>query len=43
MKRRDFLKIFLLGGFFSHFTRKANAEKKTEEKLRKAMFWRRLD
>ncbi|MEW6569866.1 MAG: hypothetical protein AB1390_01630 [Nitrospirota bacterium] len=43
MKRRDFLKFFLMGGFFTFFTRKVNAGKNNEEKLKKAMFWRRLD
>ncbi len=47
MKRRDFLKIFLLGGIFSLFSRKVGAEnkaeKKQEHKLKEAMFWKRLD
>jgi len=47
MTRRDFLRLFLLGGFFSLFGRKVKAEEKTGEKpekmLKEAMFWRRLD
>jgi len=47
MTRRDFLRLFLLGGFFSLFGRKVKAEEKAGEKpekmLKEAMFWRRLD
>ena len=43
MKRRDFLKFFLLGGIFSLFSKKVKAEKKPENKLKEAMFWKRLD
>jgi len=43
MKRRDFLRIFLLGGLLSIFSKKAIAEKKSEHKLKEAMFWRRVD
>jgi hypothetical protein len=43
MKRRDFLRIFLLGGLFSLFGKKARAEKKPEKPLKEAMFWKRLD
>ncbi len=43
MKRRDFLKFFLLGGFFGLFGKKVKAEEKPENKLKEAMFWRRLD
>ena len=47
MKRRDFLRLFLLGGIFSLFGKKVKAEKKPENKpenkLKEAMFWRRLD
>ena len=47
MKRRDFLRIFILGGIFSLFSRKViaenKAEKKQEHKLKEAMFWKRLD
>ncbi|MEW6417474.1 MAG: hypothetical protein AB1480_05055 [Nitrospirota bacterium] len=43
MNRREFLKIFLLGGILGLFTKKAKAEKKPENKLKEAMFWRRLD
>ncbi len=46
MTRRDFLKLFLFGGIFSLFSKKARAEKKTEKKtekkLKEAMFWRKL-
>ncbi len=43
MKRRDFLRIFLLGGLLSLFSKKAKAEKKQEKPLKEAMFWRRVD
>ena len=43
MTRRDFLRLFLLGGFFSLFGKKVRAEKKPEKMLKEAMFWRRLD
>ena len=43
VKRRDFLRLFLLGGIFSLFGKKVKAEKKPENKLKEAMFWRRLD
>jgi len=42
VKRRDFLKIFL-AGIFSLFVKKADAGKKSEPKLREAMFWKKLD
>lgn len=41
--RRKFLKIFGLGAFFLALSRKVKAERKKEEKLKEAMFWRRLD
>jgi len=43
MKRRDFLRVLLFGGFFSLFSKKVKAEKKPENKLKEAMFWKRLD
>jgi hypothetical protein len=43
INRRDFLRLFLLGGIFSLFTKKVKAEKKPENKLKEAMFWKRLD
>ena len=43
MKRRDFLRVFLLGGVFTFLSRKVKAEQKPEGKLKKAMFWRRCD
>jgi hypothetical protein len=43
VKRRDFLRVFLLGGIFSLLCRKVGAEQRPEENLKKAMFWRRLD
>jgi hypothetical protein len=43
MKRRDFLRVFLLGGIFTFLSRKVEAEQKPEEKLKEAMFWRRCD
>jgi len=45
MKRREFLRILLLGGIFGLFAGKVKAEKKNEDidGLKEAMFWRRLD
>lgn len=43
MKRRDFLRVFLLGGVFTFLSRKVKAEPRPEEKLKEAMFWRRRD
>ena len=43
MKRRDFLRILLIGGILSLFRKRAIAEKKPEKNLKEAMFWRRLD
>ena len=43
MKRRDFLRVFLLGGVFTFLSRKVKAEPRPEEKLKEAMFWSRRD
>jgi len=43
MNRRKFLKLIVLGGIFSLFSRKVEAERKPEQKLKEAMFWRKLD
>jgi hypothetical protein len=43
MNRRDFLRIFLLGGIIALFSKKVMAEKKPENNLKEAMFWRKLD
>jgi hypothetical protein len=43
MNRRDFLRVFLLGGIIALFSKKAAAEKKPQEEPKEAMFWRRLD
>ena len=45
MKRREFLRLLLLGGIFGLFGRKVKAEKKDEDTngVKEAMFWRRLD
>jgi hypothetical protein len=43
MKRRDFLRTALLSVIFSLFGKKVKAEKKPEQPLKEAMFWRRLD
>jgi hypothetical protein len=43
MKRRDFLRIALLSAIFSLFGKNVMAEKKPEQPLKEAMFWRRLD
>jgi hypothetical protein len=43
MKRRDFLRVFLLGGVFTFLSRKAGAQQEPKEKLKEAMFWRRRD
>lgn len=42
MTRRDFLRLFLLGGIFSLFDKKVRAEKRPEKKLKEAMFWRKI-
>lgn len=42
MKRRDFLKIFLIG-ILSLFSKKVNAGQKPEKNLKEAMFWRKID
>lgn len=42
MKRRDFLKIFLIG-ILSLFSKKVNASRKAEKHLKEAMFWRKID
>lgn len=43
MKRRDFLRKLLLGGIFMLFGKKVRAEKKTENNLKEAMFWRKTE
>jgi len=43
MKRREFLKLCLSGAFLALFSKKSKAEKKSEHKLKEAMFWKRLD
>lgn len=43
MNRRDFLRIFLLGGISTLFAKKVMAEKEPENNLKEAMFWRKLD
>jgi len=43
LKRRDFLRVFLLGGVFSFLSRRVEAEQRPEEKLKRAMFWHRRD
>jgi hypothetical protein len=43
MKRRDFLRLSLLSMLAVIFSKKAMAAKKPEQKLKKAMFWRKLD
>jgi hypothetical protein len=43
MKRRDFLRILLLGGILTVFGKKVKAGKKPEHELKEAMFWRKLD
>ena len=43
MKRREFLRLSLLSLLAGLFSKKVWAGKKPEEKLRKAMFWRKLD
>jgi len=43
MKRRDFLRLSLLSVLAVMFNKKALAEKKPEQKLKEAMFWRKLD
>lgn len=43
MKRRDFLRVFLLVGILTLFAGKVKAEKKPGNNLKEAMFWRKLD
>jgi hypothetical protein len=43
MKRRDFLRTLLLGVFFILSGKKVRAEKKPENNLKEAMFWRKID
>jgi len=43
MNRRKFLRTLLLGGFFSLFFKKTKAGQVKDEKLKEAMFWRKLD
>ena len=43
MKRRDFLRKLLLGGIFILFGKKVRAEKKPENNMKEAMFWRKKD
>jgi hypothetical protein len=43
MKRRDFLRIFLLGIILALSGKKVKAENKPETKPMEAMFWRKLD
>jgi hypothetical protein len=43
MKRRDFLRILLLGGVFALLGKKVKAEKKPDTNLKEAIFWRKID
>ncbi len=43
MGRREFLKIILTGAFFPFLAKKAFSENKYDVKLKKAMFWKRVD
>jgi hypothetical protein len=44
MKRREFLRLLLLGGLLSLFGGEAKAAKDEDiEGVKEAMFWRRLD
>jgi len=43
MKRRDFLRIFLLGIILALFGKKVKAENNPPTKPKEAMFWRKLD
>jgi hypothetical protein len=43
MKRRYFLKLLLLGSFFSFFSKKASAVRKPPMKLKEALFWKKVD
>jgi hypothetical protein len=43
MKRRDFLRLSLLSVLAGIFGKKVMAAKKPEQKLKEAMFWRKLD
>ena len=44
MKRREFLRLLLLGGILSLFGKRVEAEKVEDtDGVKEAMFWRRLD
>jgi len=45
MKRREFLRLLLLGTVFSLFGKKVKADKEDDDTIggKEAMFWRRLD
>jgi hypothetical protein len=43
MKRRHFLRTLLLGSILLLFGKKAGAEKKAENHLKEAMFWKKVD
>lgn len=43
MRRREFLKIILTGAFFPLLAKKAFSENKYDVKLKKAMFWKKVD
>jgi hypothetical protein len=43
MKRREFFKTLFLGGILLLFGKKVHAEKKREDHLKEAMFWKKID
>ena len=43
MKRRHFLKLLLLGSFFSFLSKKVLAVQRPAKKLKEAMFWKRVE
>jgi hypothetical protein len=43
MDRRKFLRMLLLGSVFTFFSKKVKAIKRSDRKLKEAMFWRRAD
>jgi len=43
IKRRDFIRFILAGSILTLFGKQVRAEKKPENNLKEAMFWRKLD
>jgi hypothetical protein len=43
IKRRDFIRTFILGGMLLLFSKRVGAEKRNKDNLKEAMFWKRID